>query len=138
MEFLFALLLNPINDITTSFTEPPAFQSGAAYNSEFTEIQKKVHPEVQPKETPHPPSEVFEKVHQLAQSEGWEVTVLDAQKLHLEAVATTSLMKFKDDVAIDVRPTAKGSAVHMRSRSRVGKSDLGANAKRIVRFLDKI
>ena len=56
----------------------------------------------------------------------------------LEVVATTRLMHFKDDVAVEVRPEGTGSSVHMRSKSRVGKGDLGANAKRIRMFLSEL
>lgn len=138
MEFIIALFLTPINDITTSFSEPPAFRAGLTYNEKFAEVQKRIHPEVQPKEVNDSAMGVFEKVKQTALSEGWEITVLDEDKFHLEAVATTPTMGFKDDIAIDVRPSPTGAVVHMRSRSRTGKSDLGTNAKRIVSFLKKI
>jgi uncharacterized protein (DUF1499 family) len=41
---------------------------------------------------------------------------------------------FKDDVDIAVTPHEKGSALHIRSASRVGHSDLGVNARRVRRF----
>ncbi len=45
------------------------------------------------------------------------------------------MLRFKDDVLVEVRPHPGGSEVAMRSKSRVGKGDLGANAKRIRAFL---
>ena len=42
---------------------------------------------------------------------------------------------FKDDVHIAVAPHETGSALHIRSASRVGYSDLGVNARRVDRFL---
>jgi uncharacterized protein (DUF1499 family) len=56
----------------------------------------------------------------------------------VEATATSTFFRFKDDVVIRVRPDPSGgggSHVHMRSISRVGGSDLGMNAKRIRSFL---
>ena len=53
-----------------------------------------------------------------------------------EATATTFWFGFKDDMVVRVRPTAEGSEVDVRSVSRVGQSDLGANAARIMVFLD--
>jgi hypothetical protein len=54
----------------------------------------------------------------------------------VEATATTFWFGFKDDVVVRVRPAAAGSVVDVRSVSRVGVSDLGANARRIGRILD--
>jgi uncharacterized protein (DUF1499 family) len=53
----------------------------------------------------------------------------------IEATATTFWFGFKDDVVLRIRPTANGSIVDVRSVSRVGQSDLGANAKRIRAIL---
>ena len=44
----------------------------------------------------------------------------------------TRLFRFVDDVAIRVRPRGAGSVVDLRSNSRVGGGDLGANAERIA------
>lgn len=52
--------------------------------------------------------------------------------LLIEFEATTALMKFTDDVVVQVKPFGQsGSVVNMRSRSRVGSGDWGANWKRI-------
>ncbi len=50
-----------------------------------------------------------------------------------KSTAETFWFGFKDDVVIRVRPVADGgsSRIDVRSISRVGLSDLGANAKRI-------
>jgi uncharacterized protein (DUF1499 family) len=45
---------------------------------------------------------------------------------------------FKDDVVIRIAPSAgDGSRVDIRSVSRVGRSDVGTNARRIRAFLKK-
>src|SRR5437667_189642 len=67
---------------------------------------------------------------------GWEVTGRDSAGGggggRIEATATTAWFGFKDDVVIRVTPRGADSAVvDMRSKSRVGKSDVGANAARI-------
>ena len=53
---------------------------------------------------------------------------------YIEAVDTTAIMGFKDDVAIRLRTNANGTLIDLRSVSRVGVSDIGANAKRIRAF----
>ncbi len=64
----------------------------------------------------------------------WEVVYEDAAAFVLEAVATTGLLRFKDDVVVRVTPAGKGSLIHVRSKSRLGKGDLGANAERIKAY----
>lgn len=51
----------------------------------------------------------------------------DAGYLHY--VVTTALMRFKDDVEFSLNVEAK--QIEVRSASRVGKSDLGVNHKRV-------
>ncbi|MEM9898790.1 MAG: DUF1499 domain-containing protein [Pseudomonadota bacterium] len=46
---------------------------------------------------------------------------------YIAAVFTTKIMRYKDDVEFRL----DDAAVHVRSASRVGYSDLGANRKRI-------
>jgi uncharacterized protein (DUF1499 family) len=69
---------------------------------------------------------------------GLEVVHVDEQAGIVEATATTFWFGFKDDVVVRVRPAASGvgSLVDVRSVSRVGVSDLGANARRIGEFLE--
>ncbi|MCY4344125.1 MAG: DUF1499 domain-containing protein, partial [Gammaproteobacteria bacterium] len=56
----------------------------------------------------------------------------------IEATATTFWFGFKDDVAIRVQPHAEGALVDVRSVSRVGIGDLGANADRIGEILRRL
>ncbi|HJR53568.1 MAG TPA: DUF1499 domain-containing protein, partial [Gemmatimonadota bacterium] len=54
----------------------------------------------------------------------------------IEATATTPWFGFKDDVVVRIRPEAGGSRVDVRSVSRVGRSDVGTNARRIEEYLE--
>lgn len=76
--------------------------------------------------------------------EGWEVTVVDARAgassstSRVQGVATTRLLRFKDDFVFRVKPSEEERNVVIvdgRSRSRLGKGDLGANAARLESFL---
>jgi len=63
----------------------------------------------------------------------------DAEKLRLKFVATTGLMRFKDDVDIEVIPLEDGKATFaIYSRSRVGYSDMGANQKRVRKLIHEL
>jgi uncharacterized protein (DUF1499 family) len=65
---------------------------------------------------------------------GWDMRETKRDQGIIEAVATTRLFKFKDDVTITVTREGDASIVNVRSKSRVGKSDLGTNARRIRAF----
>lgn len=56
----------------------------------------------------------------------------------IEAVARTPIMGFRDDVVIRITPVGQGTRVDMRSASRFGNHDLGANASRIRSLLGDI
>ena len=80
--------------------------------------------------------EAFNRALQTAADLGWEVYHQDREAGVIEAVATTRIMGFKDDVVIRVRGSHDGAQVDLRSVSRVGEGDIGANAKRIRAFLE--
>ena len=56
----------------------------------------------------------------------------------IEATATTRWFGYKDDVVVRIRPEGNGSRVDVRSASRVGASDVGANAARVREFLGRL
>lgn len=69
----------------------------------------------------------------------WKITYKDPATDTFEAVATSRLFHFHDDVVIQIRPTPDGaSLIEMRSKSRDGIGDFGVNAKRIRHFYDRV
>ena len=138
-----------IHDISTDTENPPAFvaitarragaPNPAAYDGpEVAAQQKKGYPDLGPVTLPAPPGRVFTAVEAAARGRGWEIVAVVPAEGRLEATATTSWFGFKDDVVVRVTPAGTGSRVDMRSKSRVGRSDLGANAKRIRAFLAEL
>lgn len=81
-----------------------------------------------------PYERVFDAALATARAQGWDVTGTDRERGTIDAVATTRLLRFKDDVTITVARAGDATAVDVRSRSRVGKGDFGTNARRIRRF----
>lgn len=74
-----------------------------------------------------------------ARANGWEIQAIDLDRRYLHAVATTRLWRFKDDVEVWVKTTEDGgSALYLRSASRIGTADFGANTARIVRLRQQI
>lgn len=127
-----------INDVTTDTERPPQFSPPKRYESHTAELQQIGYPHLGPLELALPPKQAFARAAQTARDEGWEIIALDEKSGAIEAVATTSWFGFKDDVVIRITPAARGSRVDMRSRSRVGRSDVGANARRIQEFLARM
>ena len=83
-----------------------------------------------------PPAETVRRAAALARDRGWETALVDEKTGVVEATDTSFFFRFKDDVAVRVRPApGGGSLVDMRSISRVGGSDVGMNAKRVRSFL---
>eukprot|EP00439_Symbiodinium_sp_Y106_P088904 s1_g1440.t1 len=140
----------PIHDISTDLSEPPVFvavraQRTPAHNSldrtspeNLAELQLAAYPDIQPILLDRHPGAAFEDAVTAAQSLGWEIVSVAVEEGRIEATDTTTLMGFKDDIVIRVRDENGAALVDVRSASRVGESDLGANAARIRDFRDEL
>lgn len=140
----------PIHDITTRPDDPPAFaalaeveghdDAGTPYPERNAGLQRQAYPELAPIALPEtPPDAALERAADAARALGWQVVATAPEAGRLEATDTSFFFRFVDDVVVRVRPgEAGGSVVDVRSRSRVGQSDLGANAARIRAFEDAL
>ena len=136
-----------IHDITTDTEDPPVFDSGVYYRGDnansidikpdVIEIQKASYPGISTIETKLSPGAAFQRASKVAESMGWEIYNSDPANGRIEASYTSFWFGFVDDIVIRVRATESGSEVDLRSVSRVGRSDLGANAARIEAFAEK-
>jgi uncharacterized protein (DUF1499 family) len=132
--------LPAINDITTDTADPPAFSNpGRTYpGDEFAQAQHSAYPDLTPIRVATPPDAAYAAALGAAQGLGWAIVREDAAAGVIEATDTTEIFRFVDDVVIRVRPEAAGSKVDVRSKSRDGKGDMGANAARIRAFREKL
>jgi uncharacterized protein (DUF1499 family) len=145
-----ARIVPPINDITTDMESPPDFvaagrgaengAAGAPYpGKEFADAQSAAYPDLRTVDLPQSPDEVFRAALEVARGmPGWEVVLADSSAGRIEGTATTRWFRFKDDVVVRIQPGASGTRVDIRSRSRVGQSDVGANAARIRAFTARL
>ena len=102
----------------------------------LVEIQADAYPSIKPLVIEgQTPAALYAKARAAAKSQGFKIVSDDAAALRLEAVAESFWFGFKDDVVVTITPVANGGQVDMRSVSRVGISDLGANAKRVEAYL---
>jgi len=131
----------PINDISTDTEDPPVFWFTATpsdYPTQNAGPQRDAYPDVRPLELPLPVGEAFAAALALVEERGWVVLSDDVAEGQIEAIAKSRLFGFEDEVAIRVTETDSGARIDMRSRSRLGQIDRGANARRIEAFLSDI
>ena len=135
-----------IHDITTDTDNPPQFDSvlklrenalnPASYSGqEVAKQQHKAYPDIAPLVLDIKPGQAFERSLTAAKRLGWTIISKNEDKGLIEATDTTFWFGFKDDIVIRISPEDKGSRIDLRSLSRVGKSDVGTNAKRVREFL---
>lgn len=142
------LTLSPasrINDVSTDLEDRPSFGAAAAgalrypepdslVLEAFAELQRTYYPAVQSLESALPPAASHTLALEVAGDLGWRIEAHDPQAGRIEALARTRVFRFEDDVVIRIRPAEAGSRVDLRSRSRFGQGDFGANAARIEAF----
>lgn len=138
-----------INDITTDTENPPVFVSvlalrknapnSATYGGpKIAAQQHAAYPDIRPLISDLPPARAFERSLSVARQMGWKIVDENPAEGRIEATATTRWFGFKDDVVLRIAPAAgNGSRVDIRSVSRVGRGDVGTNARRIRTFLKK-
>jgi uncharacterized protein (DUF1499 family) len=137
-----------IHDISTDTANPPMFdavlplrrgaKNPADYVAATAAEQRKGYPDIVPLQLPVAPPVVFDNAERAARAMGWQVVAAAPDKLRIEAIDTTLLFGFKDDIVVRITPQGSGSVVDVRSLSRVGGSDFGANAKRVRAYLQRV
>lgn len=142
-----AYRLPPISDITTDPIDPPRFEAIArirprvanpvAYAGLYAaEQQRAAYPDIEPLFVSVAPRAAYEAALAVATKRKWRI--VDAREPQpkqrdgrIEGVVRTPIMGFRDDIVIRIRADGEGSRIDMRSSSRYGRHDLGANAARI-------
>jgi hypothetical protein len=147
----------PIHEISTDLASPPPFvavlplrqQTGAVNPPEYVaeiggrngktnvpEAQRKSFPDIQPAILLGvAPAAAFARAEAAVRQLGWEVVASVPEEGRIEATDTTRFFAFKDDVVIRLRAEGGGTRIDVRSKSRVGVGDVGANAARVRKFL---
>ena len=114
MRILAACVWPTINDVTTGATPE--------------------YPDLKPQHFAQGYDQVYDAALAVGRGLGWDVTADDRAKGEIQAVATTRIFRFKDDVTVTLARETAGVTVGVRSHSRIGKGDLGTNARRIRLF----
>lgn len=149
------LTLPRINDLTTDTANPPQFAMlgkvrgpgsnrstypGAAYATE----QQRAYPDLRTILVDRSAEETFVIVVDSVRGRrglGWKVLVEEPPTAKpvkagiIEATERSTIVGFIDDISIRVTGSDRESRVDVRSASRFGRHDFGANANRIRRFM---
>lgn len=91
------------------------------------------YPDIQPQVFMTPPDKVLEAAVRVCESFGWKVVAED--RVDRRVLAEVSAAPgFVDDFNVWLSEVEDGTVVHVRSRGRQGRADLGMNARHIRRF----
>jgi uncharacterized protein (DUF1499 family) len=142
-----ATRLPMIADITTDPIDPPRFDAIARLRTRLAnpvayaglyaaEQQKTAYPEIVPLDTDASLQTAYDATMTVITKRRWQVIntrppAPGRREALIEAVARTPIMGFRDDIAIRIRQTGRGSRVDVRSASRYGRHDFGTNAARV-------
>jgi uncharacterized protein (DUF1499 family) len=149
-----AYRLPPITDITTDTADPPRFEAIARLRPReanpvtyagpaAAEVQRAAYPAIVPLQTSSTPAELYEAAYNVVKKRKWRIVdertpQAGRREGRIEAVARTFLMGFRDDVVIRVRAISGGARLDIRSASRYGQRDFGANAQRVLGLIEDI
>lgn len=149
------LTLPPGGDVSTDIDDPPSFsRSTAALKARTGHVppeipagQRKLHRRAYPRAVPivlEVPAEAgFAAAQRAVTALRWQVVeaIRPGGRTgagRIEAIATNRLTGLVADITIRIRPRADGSRIDIRSTSRFGLHDLGANARRIAAFAEEV
>ena len=138
-----------IHDITTDLNNPPQFVAAKALRKEgdhtveydgpeVAEKQRQAYPDIVTLVVAADKDKVFAAAEAALRAMKLKVVDMNAAEGRIEATHTSMLYGFTDDVVVRVVADGAGSKVDVRSKSRVGRSDVGQNAKRIRAFLREL
>ncbi len=139
----------PIHDITTDIENPPQFMAMVRLRAdapnppdyeggETARAQQEAYPHIQPLEISADIQEVMDYAVMLITQRKWELVAINRMDGRIEATEKLAWFGFKDDVVLRFTETENGTRVDMRSKSRIGRGDIGVNANRIDSFLSDL
>ena len=148
----------PVHDVATDWTRPLAFSpallrargpdafpvetdpfvpasAGAYMNRRVAEVNAETCPGAKPATLSLAPAEAYARAKAALQANGFSLFSDVPAEGQLEATAAGAWLGLKDDVAVRVTPDGSGSRVDVRSVSRSGPADYGANCRRVTELV---
>jgi Protein of unknown function (DUF1499) len=148
-----AFVLPPINQVSTDLVSPPPFmlstkarvaRAGAdppALDDDTGAAQREAYPDLGTVKVEMDSTEAYRLSLSVATDLGWRIVDAEPPNLAgdgsalIEATDRSLFFGLVSDVAIRIQPGATRTAIDVRSVSRIGKHDFGANAARVRRFI---
>ena len=138
-----------IHDISTDLVNPPKFVAIAPLRAnasnpveyageEIAVQQRKAYPELATLSFAQSKADLMTASEQAVKNLGFAVVSANTATGIVEATDTTTWFGFKDDVVIRIKDEGSQRFVDIRSKSRVGRSDLGKNAERIHSIINEL
>lgn len=143
-----------LNDVSTDIVDPPALTSvnrfdrwgandAALPSAADRRRQRASYPDIVSRRFPLTPRQMFTAAQRTIDRLGWDIVIVrppseETAVGEIQAVARTLLFAFPDDVAIRLLPDPYGAKLDIRSASRYGSHDMGANAERIRDFFETL
>ncbi|ATQ70176.1 DUF1499 domain-containing protein [Methylosinus trichosporium OB3b] len=150
-----AVRLPVLSDISTDLADPPQFSLSSAalrarqsyrpraFSPDAAEAQRAAYADIEPIVVDLEADEAFQLVLDTAKKRGWRI--VDQRPPngrsgvgHIDFMDRTLVMGFDDDITVRLRPLAGQTRIDMRSTSRNGRHDFGANAKRIRQLAEEL
>jgi uncharacterized protein (DUF1499 family) len=148
-----ATVLPMITDVTTDPDNPPRFEALARLRprgridypgAKAAALQRAAYGDIVPLQLSVPPKTAYDVALAVVTKRNWRVLdprppAAGRRDAVIEATAQTMIMGFRDDIVVRITPAAQnGSRVDIRSASRVGLHDFGANASRVRALIEDI
>jgi hypothetical protein len=149
-QLLLSQRLPAIHDISTDTNNPPAFvavarvrtsaQNPVTYDGPQTAaLQRQFYPDIRTVMFSHSVDDVFAASMELMEEFDWRIAEANAEQGRIEATVTSQWFGFKDDVVIRLaRNSDSTTTVDVRSKSRVGITDVGSNAQHVRTFINAL
>ena len=145
----------PIHDISTDTLDPPLYvalsevrkssENGAklaqrdlTYDPTNRATQTRAYPDIETYLSSGSPEALYARAYKAVEALGWQIAASVPADGRIEATSVSEWFGFKDDIVIRVMASGSGSKLDIRSASRVGVTDLGANADHIRAFMAKL
>jgi len=142
----------PIHDISTDTDNPPVFVAVVPLRADapnpveyggsetwsadkHASATSEAYPDLEPVRTRMSVADAVSRSEVVLTEMGLEIVATDVAAGRVEATATTFWFGFKDDMVVRVTDDEREVLIDLRSKSRVGQSDIGVNAERIREFI---